>query len=416
MGSFNKICIVSGLPIHCGDETVLIFLKRPEYHSKKDKIGGIVYSSDNFMPCLVPLFGQYDDYGRIEEVEDNSFKKYIEEFFGLDIETIIHEIDDNAVGRGNSKLSCTNKNEDFYSKLTFGLIHRKVYDRLASQTIPSYTEWHVTKNWLELMGFEVTSYNNGEQRYRVDYTHKDLPSNVVVKSDGTYVKVIDKNTSKELVQYCYHPSDFEKEMTRISKGSYKSSITPSMKKMCSIHISIIEGFKKYESQFNITTEEIYDYLCKSKFGKIFTEKVSKDQLLSDEKSLRDTYKYVLKNDMELLGGDRSVLIRSSSGEKNGIMLTGTHENDLSLLKDIDKVALADYYRVDICFSRLNIEYKPSNYGNQDSNEELLLSLNQTYQEIILNRLTRYEYDEDKMGEIKNEILRTNRNLLLNYFE
>ena len=130
MGCFNKIGFVSSLPILMNDECVLIFMKETNGY-KSDKIGGTTYPTDLFIPMFLPVFGNYDDYGRIEYVKETNSTKFIEEFFGMPIDDVIRDVDDNAVGRGKKKESP--KNNEIFQKLTFGLEHKSVYDKMVSE-------------------------------------------------------------------------------------------------------------------------------------------------------------------------------------------------------------------------------------------------------------------------------------------
>lgn len=85
MGCFNKIGFISSLPIFSGDETTLIFMIPNKYYS--DKHGGVCYSTDLYEPIFLPIFGEYDDYGRIEYVKMTDSVKFIQNFFGIDINT-----------------------------------------------------------------------------------------------------------------------------------------------------------------------------------------------------------------------------------------------------------------------------------------------------------------------------------------
>jgi len=96
----------------------------------RNEIGGIVYPQDLYTPIFLPIFGGYDDYGRIENVKDTKAVKFIEDFFGHDIDTIISNVDDNAVGRDDLS---SNKNNEIFQTLTFGLEHKSVYDKLSSE-------------------------------------------------------------------------------------------------------------------------------------------------------------------------------------------------------------------------------------------------------------------------------------------
>ena len=67
MGNSGKIGMISSLPISAGDETTLVFLKPNKYSDNKS--GGITYSTDWYEPIFPPIFGEYDDYGKIESVK-----------------------------------------------------------------------------------------------------------------------------------------------------------------------------------------------------------------------------------------------------------------------------------------------------------------------------------------------------------
>jgi len=130
MGCFNKIGFISSLPILMGDECVLI-LMRDKKSYKEDIKGGTVHPTDIFSPVFLPIFGKYNDYGNIEDITKSTITEYIEEFFDSDIETILQDIDDMAVGRGSD--SNITKNIEFLNTLTFGLEHKFVYDRLVNE-------------------------------------------------------------------------------------------------------------------------------------------------------------------------------------------------------------------------------------------------------------------------------------------
>ncbi len=84
MGCWNATCNVSNLPIFWGDKVVLIPLVKVS--SKETKFNPC-YPTDNFIPLGFPIFGEYDDYGRLEntytsawnEAHLRQFKYYFEE-------------------------------------------------------------------------------------------------------------------------------------------------------------------------------------------------------------------------------------------------------------------------------------------------------------------------------------------------
>lgn len=70
MGCWNGTCGVSQLPIKWGDEIVLfiLFNRHPLGNIVS---GGYCYSDTIFHPISAPIFGKYNDYGSIEDAEQN---------------------------------------------------------------------------------------------------------------------------------------------------------------------------------------------------------------------------------------------------------------------------------------------------------------------------------------------------------
>lgn len=65
MGCWNATCNISNLPIYAGDDIVLILLMQTTQNVEFN----VCYPTDNFVPYAFPIFGKYDDYGGIEEIE-----------------------------------------------------------------------------------------------------------------------------------------------------------------------------------------------------------------------------------------------------------------------------------------------------------------------------------------------------------
>lgn len=60
MGCWNETCLLSRLPITCGQEIACVFI------APVDAWPGTVYADGQYAPLSLPFFGRYDDYGRIE--------------------------------------------------------------------------------------------------------------------------------------------------------------------------------------------------------------------------------------------------------------------------------------------------------------------------------------------------------------
>ena len=86
MGSFNVACSISGVSINPGDKIAFFPLKLTYKEI-------FVHKGDNFLcspldmmtPMAFPIFGEYGDYGYIEDIEDNDNAKLIARHFNVDM-------------------------------------------------------------------------------------------------------------------------------------------------------------------------------------------------------------------------------------------------------------------------------------------------------------------------------------------
>ncbi len=92
MGSFNVGCGLSNLAIHEGDKIGLLFLTpQPNYdRNQRVPIGKAyqIYCTDKYLPYLPPIFGQYDDYGQISNIEESPTTLLLEKMFNRPIQII----------------------------------------------------------------------------------------------------------------------------------------------------------------------------------------------------------------------------------------------------------------------------------------------------------------------------------------
>lgn len=71
MGSWNETCLVSGLPIRCGDRVKMVLLEKGNSIDDENCQTG-VYPWAFFAPITVPVSGEYADYGYIDVDDENS--------------------------------------------------------------------------------------------------------------------------------------------------------------------------------------------------------------------------------------------------------------------------------------------------------------------------------------------------------
>jgi hypothetical protein len=165
MGSFNVSCSMSSISIGCGTKVAFIPLLPSEMgitigrkYNKYNLSPGVVFLPPSanwvsnegafqfYKPFSLPIFGEYNDYGGIENVEDNITAKVIKEYFGITIEEFVDCI-------GNSR-----GDYDYFSPI-FGSYFEKDKKLLSDYST------HFNEEWLIKMGF--TKLENGFFQFKL---------------------------------------------------------------------------------------------------------------------------------------------------------------------------------------------------------------------------------------------------------
>lgn len=369
MGSFGKVGFISSLPISQGDETTLIFLKPNEYTLEKK--GGVTYSTDWYEPVFLPIFGQYDDYGKIEDIKKTDSVKFIEDFFGLPIEKIVEDIDNSSVGRHESEKIKSPKNEDLYKQLTFGLEHTSVFEKMAGRTVIAYTENYISEYWLRKLGFKLIESDDKDNDKKT-FTHIDIPGYKYVGAH--WGEFIDPNGVK--VSSIYHPDDLVDKMLSINPNVI-IKLTNEDKNMCAIDLSV-----------NCSRLALDQHNAK------LTGYPKEDMVLS----WRGIEKYQgVPNLTEYMS---KIVI---DGEKYP---HGSSKLPIKLLDMVNQKEISDMIRFNWTISTLNAKYQPSNYGSQDESILLHYEMLKAYRKVVKNKLTeRLQWgDEDDVIEYEKFLL------------
>lgn len=69
MGCWNGTCGISNLPIKSGEKIALFVIERNKYAETNS--GGFCYATDQYSPVTIPILGEYNDYGGIENISSN---------------------------------------------------------------------------------------------------------------------------------------------------------------------------------------------------------------------------------------------------------------------------------------------------------------------------------------------------------
>lgn len=89
MGSYDVACGLSNLPIHSGDRAGIILMKASGQAVETQFPTAYLHATDLFLPYLPPIYGTYNDYGRLTDVVPSITTKLLEDSLRKPIETIL---------------------------------------------------------------------------------------------------------------------------------------------------------------------------------------------------------------------------------------------------------------------------------------------------------------------------------------
>jgi hypothetical protein len=163
MGSWSVYCGISNIAITAGRKCVFLPLKKVESES---------FSYLPYLPATLPIFGEYDDYGGIENIELNDNTETIEKYFNCSIEDFCHFFTRGCIRDDEEDFPTFLKKNREMKKWTFMFIDRQVYDYMSSNVTDGFAgKGHLdfgNPKLLELLGFKY----NGEKVKNPTYDPK----------------------------------------------------------------------------------------------------------------------------------------------------------------------------------------------------------------------------------------------------
>lgn len=127
MGCFNLKCSISNKTIKYGDSVAVIMLSENKLKSGiEDSI--LIYNDDKYLINTVPVFGTYNDYGGVENIEDSHGLRDILNHYNIEIDKDIEDNKPEAVLK-YEKEELINKLLD---KNPLMHIKREIYDYIMS--------------------------------------------------------------------------------------------------------------------------------------------------------------------------------------------------------------------------------------------------------------------------------------------
>ncbi len=250
MGHFSYTCILSGLPITSGEPCAIIpmipqndYYDNGEKHYRKVGVGAFC-SNDGvnmfFKEVAYPIFGEYNEYGSLDNIIKDDNTKLLEEYYELTIEEIVEVLTDgrkddrsaDMKSDATRKLDKKNARQMQLIRTSITWVNADLYHKLANDNsiVDHYNKVDLGNHGLLLsLGFE---YKGEVKRER--YNKKYEKDGLSVFTDGNW---IDQNLA--------------------SHREYNLFTLPDLKKHCdkhgvSIDISKHAGKSRYE--------QLYDYI------------------------------------------------------------------------------------------------------------------------------------------------------------
>ena len=149
MGCWNGTCGITQMPIRAGERVALIFLLENKYADHGGS--GFCYSNNQYSPITMPIFGEYNDYGAIEEISRRNKKVVFDHLIELiDNKQLIIKGDDDdnkEKPKDYEELFDIIHDNGLQSEdggtVGFMLIHEDVYKALVEDMRGSFCIWTI---------------------------------------------------------------------------------------------------------------------------------------------------------------------------------------------------------------------------------------------------------------------------------
>lgn len=192
MGSFNATCMVTGMEINSRRGQVLYLPFKMNHNTFKEKrtldYEGKAQSfwkggETLFTPYLLPIKGDYDTYGRLEEIVKDENSKAIEKHFGVSIDSFMKIV------------SCSREFGSTLSSLTKAFLPANVFSIIDNN-------YSTFDQQLVSLGFEMVELEHQETgEIKKVYKH----------SETTFLVSEDDDSESNYVKYTVHHFDGRKQ-------------------------------------------------------------------------------------------------------------------------------------------------------------------------------------------------------------
>jgi hypothetical protein len=192
MGCFKHKGNFSNLPIAYGDRIVVIVGVRP---TEKMYIGQELDSFSpgySFIPISVPIRGEYDDYGGIENIDRTPAIDKLEKFFGMETTKLVKlaertcygcedqmEDEDEIAKKVLKDILYHSGYSDRVLTLTYIMEHEKIFDHIVSIANPKKKDkyfWRIPHKYIETLGYKKNQIGEENAYPVIRWEHDTLPT------------------------------------------------------------------------------------------------------------------------------------------------------------------------------------------------------------------------------------------------
>lgn len=173
MGCWNGTCMISNLPIISGEKIKLVILK-PHLGKKEITSSGFCYSTGLMSPAFLPIEGEYDDYGTIEDIVEDWNTEFVLKNFTSVYDAL--EVDKEVVNeytlydicrgieRGSLKGKKKNSEEFIDINLAFVMIRKDIWDALCINHKGQF--WNDRKEETDKCEYYISARESCDRQYQ----------------------------------------------------------------------------------------------------------------------------------------------------------------------------------------------------------------------------------------------------------
>jgi len=362
MGCFGVGCGVSKLPINCGEKAGIVLISKSKYSmlDAYDSSCNLVSNNGSygsFFALALPIFGYYDDYGRLEDyIEDENFqvvKKMIEEHS--------YSFDEFMEG-----LYCGDAPLLNGMKVAGMFIHGTVYDTIVNENKGCSRSLDVPDYVMELIGFHKTDEDTGDKRYKHMYRYKDTP--IEIHHDNTWGHIMHEGKQHSM----YHPYNLKEVIKKLYD--------------IDIDISMFDGISKYDIKFDQFQKTLSD--TPNTKGELLND-LPEGNIPEREKKLLEAFRTLSRYDL------REIYRASGFHLSDSMDYNSLQENYKAVIVDGSiKKQLVAWMRFYWFMLSTNTLIQPSMLGEQHGNYAASKKLYEIALKVTEERLSEYEeYNE-----------------------